>query len=81
MSRLDDALAGLRVAMGDRPYVLVLDRRASSSTTQFIEVISTPNSPTYVVRGLLSEARCLVDAKYPFVVDADDDEDENTDTD
>lgn len=78
MSRLDDALATLRSAMGTRPYVLVLDRRAATAPTQFIEVITTENQPTYVARGLLLEGRALLDAKYPYVIDADtDDEDDD----
>lgn len=76
MSRLDDALLALRTAAGDRPFVLVLDRRAAKSPEQFIEVITTNNIPTYVARGLLVEAAGLLDAKYPYVVTDDDDDDE-----
>jgi hypothetical protein len=78
MSRLDDAIGALRTAAGDRPFVLVLDRRAATATTQFIEVITTENVATYVVRGLLLEASGLLDAKYPFVIDSDDEDDPAT---
>lgn len=77
MSRLDDAIGALRTAAGYRPFVLVLDRRAAKSPEQFIEVITTINLPTYVARGLLVEAACLLDAKYPYVVNNDDDDEDD----
>lgn len=76
MSRLDDAIAALRTAAGDRPFVLVYDRRGAGASDVALGIAVSTNLPTYVAHGLFRDGARLLDAKYPIVVKSyDEDED------
>lgn len=76
MSRLDDAIETLRKAAGDRRWCLVVDRRSAQSSGSSVDVVTTPNFPTYAAKGLLRDGIAIIDAKYPIIIgDAADDED------
>lgn len=76
MSRLDDAIAALRTAAGDRPWILVVDRRAPEASDVVVSIATTNNLPPYTAEGLLRLGVRFVNTRYP-VTEAPDDEDED----
>lgn len=57
MTALDRAIADLKHAMGDRPFVLVYERAHPDAPIYRVQVCDGDNMPHYVALGLLDMAR------------------------
>lgn len=76
MSRLDDAIAALRTAAGDRSWILVIDRRGDEATDVAVCVATKNNLPPYTAEGLLRLGVRFVNTRFPIVETNDEDEDD-----
>lgn len=75
MSRLSDAIESLRKAVGERPFILVVDACAPTAETYHLRIEGPANAAPYTLIGLLRQAQLSVEGSIgPAETDDDPDD-------